>query len=309
MLAGHLPAEMVRRRLEREGVSTRGGSSGCLRRLRGRYELDLLGFLNGATVHELRALAASLGMRGESAGALRQRLWLWGAALERHGLGDAAAAAQLAPVLAAGRLSLGRARAAASEPLPAARDARFPPSPAWPRPVPEVRRPPPPAAEPDDLEELLGRADALVGVRLGARGVDKGEYGRRISELLGIAASSSPKPDWRGAVEVKSVAVVRAGGACWRLKDGPAIAMRSVNAPAKLARVLWMVRVDEGEVPGAPVLSWFYQELDVDLARALERARHLRPKGGAGTRARGWYLRRDFFEACGLLASLNGRAS
>jgi hypothetical protein len=162
------------------------------------------------------------------------------------------------------------------------------------------------AGEPSTLEELLARASTLVGVRLGARGADKGSYGRRVSELLGIAASSSSSRDWRGEIELKTVAVVRAEGGRWRLKDGPALSMRSVDAREKLGRVLWVVRVDEGEVAGAPVLSWFYQELDPELAAAFERSRHLRPKGGAGTTARGWYLRRDYFDACGLMRSLNG---
>src|SRR5262245_32057759 len=107
---------MARRRLQREGVSARGGAPACAKRLRARYELDLIGFLNGATVHELRALGTALGVRGDGAGALRQRLWLWGAALERRALlaGGVAAhdvdAVQLAPVLSsAGRLTLRRA--------------------------------------------------------------------------------------------------------------------------------------------------------------------------------------------------------
>ena len=303
-----LPADMVRKRLEREGLSARGGSSACVRRLRLRYEIDLLGFLNGATVHELRALAAAVELPAEApAGALRQRLWSWGAALERRVVGEQALGVQPAPVLSsAGRLSLPRRRAVDEGPLPAARAARFPPCDHWPRPVPEARPAPAQPSEPESLEELLARAGALLGVRLGGRDADKGAYGRRISQLLGIGPSSSQAPDWRGEVELKTLAVTRAGGARWRLKDGPAISMRSVEATAKLARVLWIVRVDEREVAGAPVLSWYYQELDADLTAALERSRHLRPKGGAGTRGRGWYLRRDYFEACGLLRSLNG---
>jgi hypothetical protein len=189
-----------------------------------------------------------------------------------------------------------------------ARLARFPPSAAWPRAVPlapAVALAPPPA-EPDSLEALLARADALLGVRLGTRGRDKGQHGARISTLLGIPRSSDASPDWRGEVEVKTLAVVRAAGADWRLKDGPALSMRSIDAGAKLARVLWIIRVDDGEVPGAPVLSWYYQELDEDLTAGFERARHLRPKGGKGTDKKGWYLRREFFEFCGLMKSLNG---
>ncbi len=314
VLVGKLSADVVKKRLEREGVSARGGGPACVRRLRARYELDLLGFLNGATVHELRALAAALELpaaSSSSSGALRQRLWIWGAALERRAMGAAShecAAVQLAPVISGTRLSLARASTVGEDaPLPSARAARFPASACWPRPVPDEREAPPAAAAPDTLDELLARIDALVGVRLGARGRDKGAYGQRVSELLGLERSSSSAPDWRAEVELKTVAVVRAAaGAGWRLKDGPAISMRSVDARAKITRVLWVVRIDEGEVPGAPVLSWFYQELDEELAAAFERSRHLRPKGGANTTGRGWYLRRDFFSACGLLRSLNG---
>jgi hypothetical protein len=308
-LAGRLPADLIRKRLEREGISTRGGPTTRLRRLRARYELDLLGFLNGATVHELRALAAALEIPSTSAPAasLRHRLWSWGAALELRAIGQHAVGVQPVPTLSsAGRLSLARRRPIDDAPLPAARDARFPPCDRYPRAVPDPRPAPAPATEPESLDDLLLRADGLLGVRLGTRGRDKGAFGRRISDLLGIRPSSSPAADWRATVEIKSLAVTRALEARWRLKDGPAIAMRSVDPGAKLARVLWIVRVDERELPDSPVLSWFYQELDADLTAALERARHLRPKGGAGTLARGWYLRRDYFDACGLLRSLNG---
>src|SRR5262249_27546742 len=143
--------------------------------------------------------------------------------------------------------------------LLSARAARFPPAAAWPRPVPEapVEAAQLPPDEPDSLEALLARADSLLGMRLGTRGRDKGQHGARISALLGIPRSSDAAPDWRGEVEVKTLAVVRAAGAAWRIKDGPALSMRSIDAGAKLARVLWIVRVDDGEVPGTPILSWY----------------------------------------------------
>jgi len=310
-LVGFLPGALVRARLEREGLPAAGASALCARRLRARYDVDLVGFLNGAGVSELRALAAKLELGAGTAAALRQKLWLWGAARERRALVAAGvserdiASVQLVPVVAGCRLALGRS-SEPTAPLPIARDARFPAAAVLPRVVPPPASLTPPAGEPVHLEELLGRADALVGVRLGDRGRDKGFYGQRIAELLGLPRSSNSAPDWRGEVELKSLAVVRAEGGRWRIKDGPALSMRSVDAAAKLARVLWVVRIDEGEVSGAPVLSWYYQELEGDLADALEASRHLRPKGGAGTTARGWYLRRDFFAACGLLRSLNG---
>jgi hypothetical protein len=209
-----------------------------------------------------------------------------------------------------GRLLVPRARdrRAIDGVLPAARAARWPSSTIWPRPIPPPRDAPHVTREPSTLEELLGRADALVGVRLGrpGGGRDKGAYGQTIAAMLGLPRSADPAPDWAGQVEVKTITVERGRGARWRLRDGPAIAMRSVDAAAKVARVLWLVRASGEDVAGAPVLSWFYQELDDDLAAAFARSRHLRPKGGKGTSARGWYLGRDFFEACGLLASLNG---
>lgn len=303
-----LDAGAIRARLERE--KARGGGA---RRLVARWELDLVGFLNGATAAELRVLCAGVGLAPGAPGLMRQQLWTWGAAQERRALGNAAADVdsliQPAPAVARGKLRLPRRpRPARVDPgaLPTARAARFPECCSWPRPVPGAREPQAVVGEPTSVGDLLARADALVGVRLGARGRDKGYYGQRVADLLGIARSSAAAPDWRGEVELKTLAVVRAGGSRWRIKDGPAISMRSVDARGKLARALWVVRIDEGEVPGAPVLSWFYQELDDALTAALERARHLRPKGGAGTLARGWYLRREFFAACGLLRSLNG---
>ncbi len=321
-LVASLPAPLLRERLVRERLRR-------AERLALRFELDLAAFLNGALTDELRALCAACALPSRGTpGLLRQRLWAWGAALERRALGagiEPGSDVQPPAIVVRGILhvaaSSARARAsshsrsrrgagpdAGGGVSTSARAARFPAADAWPRPVPVAPAcsPAPPPSEPASLDELLARADALVGVRLGARGRDKGQHGARISALLGIPRSSDATPDWRGEVEVKSLAVVRAAGATWRLKDGPAIAMRSIDAGAKLHRVLWMIRIDEGEVPGAPVLSWFYQELDDELAAGIERARHLRPKGGKGTNKKGWYLRRDFFEFCGLLKSLNG---
>lgn len=300
-LVACLPEALLAARLSREARRS-------ARRLVADFELDLPGFLNAAATPELAAWCAHLALATGTPGAMRQRLWAWGAAHERRALAAPPAPTVQPPaVLRGGKLTLPRARhAAAHGALPSARAARFPHSATWPRPVPMVRAAPAATDEPTSLDALLARADALVGVRLGQRGRDKGAYGARLEQLLGLARSSASAPDWRGEVECKSIAVVRAGGGAWRLKDGPALAMRGVDAAAKCRRLLWLVRVDEGEVPGAPILSWFYQELDAPLLAALEASRHLRPKGGAGTLARGWYLRRDYFVACGLLASLNG---
>lgn len=285
-----------------------------LRRAARSYELDLVGFLNAATPAELAAFCRFARLPEGNPAAMRQRLWAWGAALERRDvLVEVTPRVQPVPVVAGSRLErprIGRPATrgdpAAVAALPTARSARFPASEVLPRAVPPPREVAAFASEPGSLEELLARADALVGVRLGARPRDKGYYGRRVGELLGLPASSSPEPDWRGEVEVKTIAVARGLGGLWRIQDSPAVSMRSVDARAKMRRVLWIVRVDEKDLPGAPVLSWYFQELDPELRHAFERARHLRPKGSAGTAARAFYLRREFFAECGLLRSLNG---
>ena len=298
-LVDRLPRELLRRRVGRE-------DTGSKRKLVDRWELDLAGFLNAATRNELLSLCETLRLPSGTLGAMRQRLWLWGASLERHGKGGVDARVQPAPHLRGARLWLRPRLLAVSSALPAAREARHPPAEVLPRPVPPPRDMPLPMAEPGSLEELLARADRLVGVRLPARGRDKGGQGQRIADLLGLPRSSEARPDWRGEVEVKTIAVVRAEAGAWRITDGPALSRRDVDALAKLRRVLWVVRVDEGEIGDSPILSWFYQELDAELEAAFEDARHLRPKGGRGTTARGWYLRRGYFDACGLLRSLNG---
>ena len=49
------------------------------------------------------------------------------------------------------------------------------------------------------------------------------------------------------------------------------------------------------------VLDW-----DAEVARLARRYLHERPKGPAGTAARGHYLSKRFFADAGLLATLNG---
>jgi hypothetical protein len=74
---------------------------------------------------------------------------------------------------------------------------------------------------------------------------------------------------------------------------------------AKLMRVLWLARA---ALPGgdATFVSWYLLDWDPEVARLVGRYLHTRPKGGAGSRGRGWYLHRRFFADAGLLASLNG---
>jgi hypothetical protein len=76
---------------------------------------------------------------------------------------------------------------------------------------------------------------------------------------------------------------------------------------AKLMRVLWLVRAT---LPGgdATFLSWYLLEWDAEVARLVGRYLHTRPKGGANSRGRGWYLHKRFFADAGLLATLNGAA-
>jgi hypothetical protein len=154
------------------------------------------------------------------------------------------------------------------------------------------------------LEELLENADRLLGLRLGSRGRDKGIYGTRIAELLGLCERGLPEPDWRGLVEVKSVPVVRDRAGWWRVKEDPAIAMAQVDPRVKLRRVLWIARVgDEGD---SPILSWYYQEWDHEVEALAGRYLHHRPKGPKGTTNKGWYLQKRFFLYSGFLKSLNG---
>ena len=158
--------------------------------------------------------------------------------------------------------------------------------------------------EPDTLEDLLARADTLLGLRLGPAGRDKGAHGARIAALLGVRERGEAEPDWRGEVEIKTVPVVRDRSGFWRVKEDPAVSMESVPAPSKLGRVLWIARV--ADAADSPVLAWFYQERDARLADLQRAHLHTRPKGGAGATTRGWYLHKGYFAACGFLRSLNG---
>ncbi|HXJ53473.1 MAG TPA: type II secretion system F family protein, partial [Burkholderiales bacterium] len=92
-MGGELLHPLLRERLAREQLRRTD-------RLVSRYELDLPGFLNGAATAELRALAGSAGLAATGTpGLLRQRLWAWGAALERAALADEPGAAIQPPAL------------------------------------------------------------------------------------------------------------------------------------------------------------------------------------------------------------------
>jgi len=269
------------------------GRADLERRLELAFAGDLAALLNRLRKEELAALARAIDVDGDGAvGALRARLWRAGAALEAGGEAELGSPWQPIPAVLGGRLvHFGPVRGLA------------PAAPALPRPVP-----PPRAAagvdEPDTIEDLLIRATALLGVRLGQRGRDKGEYGTRIAALLGVSERGAAEPDWRGEVEVKTVPVVRDPGGLWRVSEDPAVSMADVAPERKLGRVLWIARVaDSAE---SPILSWYYQEWDPVVARLARRCLHTRPKGPAGTLSRGWYLHKRFFAGSGFLVTLNG---
>ncbi|HEX7838430.1 MAG TPA: hypothetical protein VF469_13235, partial [Kofleriaceae bacterium] len=83
------------------------------------------------------------------------------------------------------------------------------------------------------------------------------------------------------------------------------IAMLNEPALAKLARTLWLARcgVEAGD---ATIVSWYLLDWDPEIARLARRDLHDRPKGPAGSAARGLYLHKRFFADAGLLATLNG---
>ena len=259
-----------------------------------RWGADLCGLLNAMTRGELAVLAMRLGVRGAlRSPALRAALWDRGAALER-GDAEVSPAVQPSPIVLGGHLV-----------VQARPRGLYPPSATWPRALPAAAAWAPPAEEPDTLDELLAAADRAIGVRLGARGRDKGAWGLRAARLLGVVERNEREPDWRGDVEVKTVPVAKDPSGWWRVVEDPAIAMVHEPALAKLARTLWLARCDVA--PGdATIVSWYLLDWDPDIARLARRYLHDRPKGPAGTDARGLYLHKRFFADAGLLATLNG---
>ena len=282
-------------RFER-GVAVRGidvAEATCV--VTDRWAADLCGFLNALTRGELAHVASGLAVDGAGRSPeLRARLWEVGATLERGG-GEVAAAVQPRPSLLGGHLV-----------IEAAPRGMYPPAPCLPRAIPPPAIARPPLEEPDSVDELLGAADRAIGVRLGPRGRDKGAWGARAQALLGVGAHNERCPDWRGDVEIKTVAIAREpGSARWRIVDDPAIAMVDEPVLAKLQRTLWLARADVGD-GDATIVSWYLLEWDAEVARLAHRYLHARPKGPAGTDARALYLHRRFFAETGLLATLNG---
>jgi hypothetical protein len=270
-------------------------SAALVARLARRFAGDLVALLNALDREALEAACAARELAADGdLGALRARLWHHGAALEAGGAEHLGRPYQPVPVVLRGRLRRQGPTRGAS-----------PPSERWPRPVPpSAAWPAPPEDEPDTLEDLLARATALLGVRLGPAGRDKGAFGGAVAALLGVRERGDAEADWRGEVEIKTVPVVRDRSGAWRVKEDPAIAMEDVDPWRKLARVLWVARVaDAGD---SPILSWYFQERDEVVDRLVIRYLHTRPKGGAGATTRGHYLHKSFFLESGFLASLNG---
>jgi hypothetical protein len=262
-----------------------------------RWGDDLCGLLNALTRGELGVLASALRLDVPAAARsyeLRAALWEAGAKRERGDV-EVGRAVQPRPVVLGGHLV-----------VQAAPRGLFPPSEAYPRPLPAPAPPEPPAEEPDTVDDLLAAADAAIGVRLGARGRDKGAWGQRAQALLGVAQSADDEPDWRGDVEIKTVPIARDPSGLWRVVEDPAIAMVGEGVIAKLQRTLWLARADvDGD--DATIVSWYLLDWDAEVARLARRYLHDRPKGPAGTSARGRYLGKRFFADAGLLATLNGQ--
>ncbi|MBL0217361.1 MAG: hypothetical protein IPQ07_26240 [Myxococcales bacterium] len=261
-----------------------------------RWSDDLCGLLNAMTRGELVALAARL--RIDAAGRspmLRLAVWSRGAELERNGC-EIPAALQPRPILLGGHLV-----------IQAPVRGMAPPAEVWPRPVPAPRPPAQPGEEPESLDDLLAAADRLIGVRLGPRGRDKGAWGTRAAELLGLTEHGRGEPDWRGDVEVKTVPISQEASGHWGVVEDPAIAMVGEGGLAKLQRTLWLARATLDD--DATIVTWYLLDWDADIARLARRYLHERPKGPRGTLGRGVYLSKRFFADAGLLAALNGASA
>ncbi|MDX2089348.1 MAG: hypothetical protein SFX73_15955, partial [Kofleriaceae bacterium] len=263
-----------------------------------RWGSDLCGLLNAMTRSELAGLAEQLRLptTGKSP-ALRERLWMHGAQLERGGA-SVSPALQPQPVVLGGHLV-----------VMAPPRGMSPPSTGWPRPVPDAMPASPPAEEPDSIDELLAAADRAIGVRLGPRGRDKGAWGTRAAQLLGIVERGVDEPDWRGDVEVKTVPVAREASGLWSVVEDPAIAMVGEHGLAKLQRTLWLARASlptDGGEPDATIVSWYLLDWDAEIGRLAKRYLHVRPKGPRASTTYGMYLHKRFFADAGLLATLNG---
>lgn len=293
-----------------DAAASRAGSPPVQRRpeasLIARYRDDLIGLLNACRIDELVLVAQRLGpvrsiepdpmYPGVAGGATaRLRLALWHALIDSARPAPAVAPPNVIVIIIGSRLVACAAARGMS-----------PPAECWPRSLPAPRVAEPPEDEPECVDSLLDAAGRALGVRLGARGGDgKGAWGQRAAALLGVIDRGDQEPDWRGDVEIKTVAVARARSGYWHVVEDPAISSVGAAPIAKLQRVLWLCRA-EAEAGDATLLSWYLQDWDDLVASLVQRYLHTRPKGPRGSTSRGYYLHKRFFADAGLLASLNG---
>jgi hypothetical protein len=268
-----------------------------------RWGNDLCALLNAMTRDELADLATAMRVpnsKDTRADELRVALWECGAEIERDGV-SVSTMIQPKPIVLGGHLVV---QAPPRGMSPAAS--------ALPRVVPEPRPWVSRADEPDSIDELLDAASDAIGVRLGTRGRDKGAWGVRAAQLLGVVEKGLDEPDWRGDVEIKTVPVEREGNGYWNVVEDPAIAMVGEGGIAKLQRTLWLARatiIDDNGDEDATIVSWYLLEWDAYIARLSRRYLHERPKGPRNTTQRGMYLHKRFFVDAGMLATLNGFAA
>ncbi len=267
-----------------------------------RWGNDLCALLNAMNRDELVDLATAMRIATASdarAEDLRVALWDRGAEIERDGV-SVSTMIQPRPIVLGGHLV-----------VQAPPRGMSPTSASYPRAVPAPVALAPMMDEPETIDELLDAATRAIGVRLGARGRDKGAWGVRAAQLLGVVERGHDEPDWRGDVEIKTVPVAREANGYWNVVEDPAIAMVGEGGLAKLQRTLWLARAtveDDNGDEDATIVSWYLLEWDAQVARLARRYLHERPKGPRGTKQKGLYLHKRFFADAGMLATLNGVA-
>ncbi len=262
-----------------------------------RWGNDLCALLNAMTRDELADLATAMRITaGKDARAdeLRVAVWDRGAEIERDGV-SVSTMIQPRPIVLGGHLV-----------VQAPPRGMAPATLAYPRAIPEPRPWIPREDEPDSIDELLDAANDAIGVRLGARGRDKGAWGVRAAQLLGVVEKGHDEPDWRGDVEIKTVPVEQEANGYWNVVEDPAIAMVGEGGLAKLQRTLWLARATLDDGTDATIVSWYLLEWDAHVARLVRRYLHQRPKGPRNTTQKGMYLHKRFFADAGMLATLNG---
>jgi hypothetical protein len=264
--------------------------------LAARFAGDLVALLNCLRADELRGLCAArrLGDGGD-AGALRARLWRWGALAEAGGA--ALLGTPVQPIPVAARRAPGPRRAARG---------LAPPGPAWPRPIPPAAAAGPARrrARPTSICSWPPPiARSACGCRRAVATRARGAARRRRSSASSSAAPTSPTGAARSSSRPcrwPAIAPVR-----WRVTEDPAVGDGGRVALGQ-ARPACCGCAGRPVDDGATLVSWYLLDWDADLARWIRRDLHTRPKGPRGTAARGWYLHKRFFVDAGLYATLNG---